>query len=178
MKTIKSKLAQQEIMGFILIVVIVSVIGIIALTLSIGKTQNVIDSKEISSFLSASMYYTSDCALDYIPRYKALSDLAGACLDSNKICLNENYSCSVLNSTYKRIINESFNIKEGSQNKAYKMDIYFQARNSSEQPKYITQLSEGNFGNCSKIIGADQYLDFQSGEKGIIHFNLEICKAK
>jgi len=72
----KHKKAQNEIVGFVLIIVIVSVIGVIFLSLMIGRGEPIRqDSVQISNLLASSMYYTSDCAVNYIPNYKDGQDL-------------------------------------------------------------------------------------------------------
>ena len=86
------KKAQQEIVGFVLIVVIVSIIGLIFLSLSLGKGERVGQTSiEISNLLESSMYYTTDCAVSFIPKYKSGQDLIKACYRNEK-CLNENCS--------------------------------------------------------------------------------------
>jgi len=77
----KSKRSQNEIIGFAIIVVIVAVVGVIFLSLSIGRGEvRKKTSVEISDFLQSSMHYTTNCTTDYIPNYKDLQDLIKACL--------------------------------------------------------------------------------------------------
>ena len=91
MKMVKSKRSQHEIAGFVLIVVLVTIIGLVFLILfannnSSGKR----DSIEISNLLEASMYYTTDCAINYIPNYENLQDLIKTCYnDPDQDCVAE-----------------------------------------------------------------------------------------
>lgn len=85
----KTKKSQHEIAGFVLIVVLVTIIGLVFLMIfanrgGTGKR----DSIEISNLLEASMYYTTDCAISYIPNYENLQDLIKTCYnDPNQNCV-------------------------------------------------------------------------------------------
>ena len=91
----RSKQAQQETVGFVLIIVIVTVAGLIFLGLSINKGETVKKtSAEISDFLQSSMYYTTNCTTTFIPQYKDMQDLIKSCYRDEK-CLDEKAACSV-----------------------------------------------------------------------------------
>ena len=75
-----SKKAQHEIAGFVLIVLVVSVIGVIFLSLSFNKGEvNEQRSVEVSNLLESTMYSTSNCAINYIPQYRDIQDLIKEC---------------------------------------------------------------------------------------------------
>ncbi len=79
----RNKKSQHEILGFVLIVLIVSIIGVIFLSLYIAKGKNTKQtSVEISNLLEASMYYTTDCAIGSFPKYQELQDLIKKCYDN------------------------------------------------------------------------------------------------
>lgn len=89
---IKNKRSQHETLGFVLIVAIVIIILVIFLALSAGKgkvlRQN---SVEISNLLQASIYYTSDCAINFFPQYQEIQDLISACYKNpEQKCLSGN----------------------------------------------------------------------------------------
>jgi hypothetical protein len=98
------KKAQHEIIGFVLIIVIISVIGIFFLSFSGGKESN-INSLEVVKLLESSMLYTSDCAIGYIPQYKEIQDLIKECYrnDITK-CINGKKVCENLNDEFKNIL--------------------------------------------------------------------------
>jgi len=88
------KKAQQEIVGFVLIVLIVTIIGIVLLVMSIGRgDKKVQNSVEISNLLEAGMYYTSDCATNYAPYYLEVQELIKQCEgdrgNNKKKCLSK-----------------------------------------------------------------------------------------
>ncbi|MEN9626595.1 MAG: hypothetical protein RL557_923 [archaeon] len=87
MKTF-NKQGQHEIAGFVIIVLIVSVIGVIFLSIAFSKsTVSEQHSAEISHLLSSSMYVTSSCAINYVPQYRDMQDLIKECYkDPDRTC--------------------------------------------------------------------------------------------
>jgi hypothetical protein len=169
MKT-KNNRSQQETVGFVLIIVIVTIAGLIFLGFSIntGETTKK-TSAEISDFLQASFYYTTNCTTSFIPQYKDMQDLIKSCYKNEK-CLDDRMACSVLDETFKEIIKKSFLVSEESKNKAYQGNIYYSVEEMPNQG--ILNISEGNFNNCSSTAGASQSIFMDSGQ---INVDLEIC---
>ncbi len=173
---VKNKHAQHEIMGFVLIVVIVSVIGLVFLSLSLGRGEtNKQTSIEISNLLESSIYYTTDCAVSFIPQYKSGQDLIKSCWKNEK-CLNEKMACEVLEETMRQIIEESLNVCEDCVNKAYKLNIYHKPLDSEVQNEEILVLEKGKFLDCSSKIGGNYLIHISSISAGIINIELEVCK--
>lgn len=169
-KLLNSKRSQQETVGFVLIIIIVTIAGLIFLGLSINKGETIKKtSAEVSDFLQSSMYYTTNCTTTFIPQYKDMQDLIKSCYRNEK-CLNEKMACLVLDETFKEIIKKSFLVSEESKNKAYQGNIYFSVEESPNQE--ILNISEGKFGNCSSTAGASQSIFMDSGQ---INIDLEIC---
>jgi len=178
---IKNKKAQHEIVGFALIIIIVSIIGLIFLSFSIGRGESVKKtSVEISDFLQSSLYYTTPCASGYVPNYKDLQGLIKSCY-KGEICFNEELACDVLDESFSKIISKSFQVSETGKNKAYELNIYYEDRKGTEvlltsQPssdsEEILVINDGNFANCSSTTGASQAIDMGSGN---INIKLEMC---
>ena len=174
----KNKHAQHETMGFVLIVVIVSIIGLVFLSLSLGRGGGGKQSSiEISNLLESSMYYTTDCAVSFIPQYKSGQDLIKSCY-KNERCLNEKMACDVLNETMKEIIDDSLNVCEDCVNKAYKLNIYYKDLDSEVQNDEILVLENGMFSNCSSKFGGSHSIHMSSINAGIINIDLEVCMGK
>ena len=74
-KFTKNKTGQQEIVGFILIVVLVVAALMIYLTISLRTTAKNEGSLEVSNALDAIMKQTTDCAIVYVPDYDNFEDL-------------------------------------------------------------------------------------------------------
>ncbi len=172
----KSQKAQHEIVGFVLIVVIVSIIGLIFLSLSLGKGDGVKQtSMEISNLLESSMYYTTDCAVSFIPQYKSGQDLIKACYKNEK-CLNEKMACDALEENMKKIIDDSLDVCADCVNKAYKLNIYYKPLDSDVQDDEILVLEKGVFLNCSSKFGGSHSIHMSSISAGIINIELEVCR--
>jgi hypothetical protein len=173
--------AQQEIVGFTLIVVIIVIIGLIFLVITMGKDEgNSFNKAErISKLLSSSMYYTTDCAKDYVPNYRNLQELIVACYNTKK-CSDNREPCIVLNDTLKNIIGKSLDVSEESPNKAYSISIKYNLTKSTIPIKEILELNEGKFQNCSSIIGFTNYVqdpEFMGIGVGMIETTLKVCEG-
>jgi hypothetical protein len=173
----KSKKAQHEIVGFVLIVLVVVIIGLIflAFTISNKDTQKK-TSSELSDFLQSSMFYTTDCAINNIPNYQSLQELIALCYgDNSSFCLNGEGVCESLNKTLNNVIIK--NLKIGYKNKAFELNMYFDIKNSTIPKEYILDIQSTNFNNCSSISGTSAPIPYVSGLKtGNIWIELDVCK--
>jgi hypothetical protein len=179
MKIKNNKRAQQEMVGFVIIVVIVTIIGVIFLSLTAFKVDKTRKSSiEVSNFLQAAMYYTTDCASDYYPRYREMQDLIKDCnKNSEKKCKDGRKVCDALESFMKKALDESLKPSEDYHYKAYKLEIYFKALNSKEAPNSLVSTQNGIFSNCSSIQGGSQTVSPGSLNTGLINVELEICNG-
>ncbi|HJX51095.1 MAG TPA: hypothetical protein VJ438_06555 [Candidatus Nanoarchaeia archaeon] len=106
--SLHSKRAQEEMIGFALIIMIVAIILLIFLGFSLTRPQTErIESYEAESFMQSMLQYTSDCSdnLEKMPVEK----LVLRC-NSNSQCLDGRSACSALNETISGIIAESWKI--------------------------------------------------------------------
>jgi len=178
--------AQHEIMGFVLIVVVVSVIGLVFLSLMIGRgEENKPTSVEISNLLEASMHYTTDCAQgfvnEYNPYYRDGQDLIKACY-SDQIgnyldCLDGRKVCDALDSNLRDVIGGSLRVSEESPDKAYKLNIYHSTSDEEIGREDILFIEEGVFGNCSSKPGGSHLIAVSDFSSRIINIELEVCKG-
>lgn len=155
----KYKLAQEEMVGFALIVVIVAVIILIFLGFTIRNKSNTdTQSYEVESFLQAVLQYTTECK-DY-SGYLSVQKLIIEC-DRGRACLDERGSCEVLNSTLSKIVKESWKIEGDRPIKGHSLNI------TSDQEEVLS-ISGGNFTKNSKRA----FQDFsKSGNSIEITFN-------
>ncbi len=115
------KKGQEEMVGFILIIVIVAVILLIFLGFALRNSKEVeIKSYEVQGFLQSVLQYTSDCkdALGFL----SIQDLIFSCY-KDEGCLNEKSACEVLNSTLEEIIKESWAVGEDTPTRGYELRI-------------------------------------------------------
>lgn len=119
---VKMKKAQEEMVGFVVIIVLVTVIALVFLSFSIRKTSEVVDSKEVESFLHSSLLYTSDCEVS--SRNYDFRDLIKGCYSKEK-CDSEEDICEILKQTADNLISNSFDVGEEKEFKGYDFKIYY-----------------------------------------------------
>ena len=120
-KIIKGKKGQEEIVGFALIIIIVAVVLLFLLSFSLKSSEKEeVESTEVSSFLQASLQYTTECETDSGGSGNSgklsLQDLIFECIDGG-LCKDtdetgEKDSCEALNSTWEGIVEESWNVDD------------------------------------------------------------------
>ncbi len=103
----KYKKAQEEMVGFALIMIIVAVILLVLLSLSLRDSGQEVESYEVGSFIQAFLQYTSDCRDD--SEYLDVKNMISDC-DRGRICLDGRSSCEVLNSTLREIVEEGWKV--------------------------------------------------------------------
>lgn len=154
------KKGQEEIVGFILIVVLISVIALIFLAISIRKPTNIQDSKEIENFLQASLIHTTDCQANNETIYN-LKELIIAC-NKRESCINSEEACFELNKTISEMISSAFQIEKESKTKGY--NLYLQSNN-------ITLNSWKSGIKTGEINGGETFI-YSSGDKLILRLEL------
>jgi len=152
------KKGQEEILGFVLIILLVVVAGVILLAMQLNKPAEDIKSIEARNLLEATLAYTTDCAVRYVPEYSSVKDLIGNCY-SGYDCSNLNKgSCMVLNDTLNNLLSSGLEKEfESGKINSYSFDI------KGEDNSTIISLSKGN---CAKSLayGAYQPLDTNNGK--------------
>jgi len=147
---LNNKRSQQEIMGFVLIVVIIVVVGVVFLGISLRKAPALnTEDLEISNFLTSSTKYTTDCVLDP-PLPADLKEVIGACY-AGKTCIDGRLACDVLNKTYLDILNSPNPLKADSDRviKHNKVLIYYQDDLEDASTKnVIMELESGDPSLC------------------------------
>lgn len=134
MKEIKKK-AQEEMVGFALIIIIVAIILLVLLSISLRRPQQEnVESYEVDSFIQAFLQYTSDCRNER--EYLDIQELIIDC-DNGRMCVNDRDTCEVLSSTMEEIIEESWKVGVDRPVIGYELKILLE---STE----ILSLSEGN----------------------------------
>lgn len=158
----KNRKSQEEIVGFVLIILLVTVILVILLGIyARSKTRDrTSESGEVAQFLDAMLEYTTECSLNSGFSYETISNLATNCALSNSLCSNSKSSCEVLQDSTKKLIESAWVFGEESPNKGYRFVI---GTNGSD---VIKQSS--NSGKCDNLIGGTR--TFQQ-----VSFDLKIC---
>src|SRR3989338_643556 len=177
----KLRKGQHEIVGFVLIVLLVSVIGVVFLSIALNKGSAIEPrSAEISNFLSSMMYTTTDCAINYVPQYRDMQDLIKECykdsLGNKRSCLDGRNVCRVLEENLINLIDKSMPVGEEAVQKAYNFAAFYSSRQETIPDESIINLNKGSFKNCSSVAGSGHSLPVSSLGGGTIDVKLSICK--
>ena len=167
---LKKKKGQEEIMGFVLIVVVMSIVMLVFLGIYLRTPPSDIqrESKDIYQFLEGMMEYTSDCAISYEPAYSSLGGLIQECYsDSEKKCTNGKKACVILERSIKEALNVSWQVGPDRPIKAYEFRSDYESDYLSES---IISISKGN---CTAGFSASEYLS--PAYPGTIVSSLKLC---
>jgi hypothetical protein len=166
---------QEEMVGFILIVVLVTVIALVFLGIFALKKPDIQSRQSdlLQSYISSITYYTTDCQ-DEQNRYQTISDLIGICQD-NQICKNGKNACEVLDKTLEDIMNQSYIVSNYSFTRYYNLSILNGEGN--EQRQLIQDIVAGNVEKCNGLrFFNDKTLPSSSRDK--ITIRVEICNVE
>ncbi len=186
MRKIKSKRGQQEIVGFVVIILIVVIVGVIFLGIMLRKQKLESiepDDVKISSFLSASADYTTDCVVS--SNYADIKRLLKECYrNPTQTCLEQDSAgfelsarkiCNVLDQTYAEMLESLWKVGEDRPDKYLKLTLLNQAILDSGDygsKEVIKEIEQGDESLC-KNRKAGQTLIYSSGDALIIE--LEVC---
>jgi len=132
-----NKRAQEEMVGFAMIIIIVAVIMLILLGIALNKPKtNALQSYEVESFVSASLQHTTGCSTDTGRSYNDVANLITEC-DFEQVCTDGRTACDVLSSELGDILEGSWRPGQDSPIKGYVFNITADDNN-------ILSLSKGN----------------------------------
>ena len=142
----RKKRAQEEMVGFALIIILVAVIFLVFLGFSLrNQEKKNVESYEVESFLQSLLQYTTKCE-NNVERL-SIRKLISSCYAEEK-CLDEKNSCDVLKSDLTGILDESWKIGEDRPVKGYELEII------TDKNESILDLKKGEETRSSK--GAPQ----------------------
>jgi len=151
----KRKSGQEELVGFAIIIIIVSIILVVFLGSYLKKSPiQSANSYEADNFVQVILQYNTKCETTL--KNLTVQDLIFSCVEGQKCNTNEN-SCVVLNQTLKSMIEASWPAGEGWPYKGYEFNITSKEGN-------VLSFSKGNITRNSK--GSMQ--DFAKGQEQIL----------
>ena len=143
----QNKLGQEEMIGFALIIILVSVILLVFLAFSLSKPKTeAIESYEVNSFLQSTLQYTAACQTSR--GLNSIQDLVFEC-DLKEKCSNDEDTCKILNETLTDILKESWPTGEDRPNKGYELSIKTE---KTEEKKSVWKIIGTIAGNTVLII--------------------------
>jgi len=161
----RNKKGQEEIVGFVLIVLLVSVIAVVFLAINVRKPSEKLPSAEIESFLQSSMKYSSECLVTAERRY-TFKDLIVSCAETNERCLDGKSVCESMNYTANKLLSEGLRVCADCPNTAYRFKVY------GEGNRTLLNMKEGN---CTGTITTSLLSLHTYSER--VRVELEVCKA-
>ena len=164
-RNLLNKKAQEEIVGFVLIVLLVSVIAVVFLAINVRKPSEKLPSAEIESFLQSSMKYSSECLITAERRY-TFKDLIVSCAENNEKCMNGKSACETMNYTANNLLGEGLRICADCPNTAYGFKIV------GDSNRTILSLKEGN---CTGTITTALLSLHTYSER--VKVEVEVCRA-
>ena len=158
---------QQEMVGFVLIVVLVVVGLMVFLILSVSTAPEKSDSLEVGNLISSIMKITTECAIVFEPEYDDYENLFKSCYN-NKECKNLGIdSCEYLNSNLKDLMD---NLMEGENVISY-YEVNFSLKNDTG----IERIFGINGGNCTGGIISGSQRSLKSGSDNLV-VRLTLCR--
>ena len=152
----KLKRGQEEIVGFVLIVVLVVIVLVIFLGIQLRNLKpQQRESEVIYQFLESSMEQTSNCTLSTGASYLALDDLIRECHETGSSCVSGESSCNSADKTFKSLVNGSFAVGPSYPYKGYDVSALYVV-NASGQPQIGSVLNITS-GNCSGTYVGNSY---------------------
>ncbi len=160
--------AQEEIVGFVLIVVIVAIIFLVFLGIAIRQpgTTTPKESRDVAQFLGSIMEYTSECTVSYEPAYLDLGELLKECYTDSE-CRSEREACEVLEETLKAAISTNWKIGPERPVKGYVFNSSYVSEGITREVIYV---SDGACG--TERVGAEYLTPVYPGN---IRSVLDIC---
>ncbi len=159
-----SKKAQQEIAGFVLIVIIVVIALVIYMVVKAGSPIEITKSVTADNMIESVMDVTTNCQVG--SRYLSIKNLLIEC-ENNRRCSNGDSTCDVLNNTLKKIFDNMLNIETIN---AYELNYTSFISNTSYDNIFIIRN-----GSClGSVYGSMPYDIIIRGDIGV-RIDLKIC---
>lgn len=168
------KKAQEEIVGFVLIVVLVAIIFLVFLSITIRQENNVKrGGAELEQFLSSLMNYDSSCAVSYESNYLSFEEMIKKCYDDSMTnCLSGERVCEVLKKEGELIFGESWQVSDVGKIKGYEFKA-MHLLNSSRTEAGKQEIVKFGKGNCQGSYGGAEHVSY--ADEGIILSEFKLC---
>lgn len=172
---------QEEMIGFAMIVVIVSlmIIGFLAFSMR-SSGSNKLESAEVGEFLDSVMHTTTECTGGSVNSHLDIGELIKECYNNPlKVCLNSEKSvCAYLNETLEEVIVKSWSVGSDKYYTGFKLNINFEPKKARlEAGEKDKEIMTKSYGVCNKTRIGNEYLISDRKQEGSIVVNAELCTA-
>lgn len=164
------KKGQEEIVGFVVIVILIAIVMLIFLAFNLHSTPETRESVTVQQFLASSLEYTTDCSLR-TQEHARVKELFNECREGST-CVDQRSACQILNETLPLLIKQGLNIGQDRPLVGYNFSSSYWPYNGSIERMPILAFSYGNCTSGRTLRGASE---LQPSEGGTIHTTLEVC---
>jgi len=128
---------QEEIVGFVLIVVIVSIMFLIFLGISLRNPTGIEkESRDVYQFLESLIEYTSECALRFEPAFSSVGKLIRECYERPSAeCTSGEGVCDVLDENLRDILVASWKVIIHFSSPDYLINLLLYPKPSQKNPQ-------------------------------------------
>jgi hypothetical protein len=177
-KISKKGKAQQEMVGFVIIILLVVVAGVIFLGIWLrgdSNNKNLKESAEMSYFLSSSLRFTTECYRAQESGFRNLEDLLGDCYNGRQ-CDNALNACEIANKTFFELLGAA---KDSNSFQAENLKLeFFYTQNLSDLSSRIpinglSTLEIGNKTGCNSWKASQNSISLSGG---VMVVAFELCK--
>lgn len=158
--------AQQEIVGFVLIVGLVMVGLMVFLVISLRDTPENEGSLEVEHMLNALMKHTTECAIVYEPNYDDFEDLFKSCYSGDQCSNLGKSACDYLNESLRVVVGDMMTSEATVS--SYQLDFFVK---DNEGQQGLLKILEGN---CTGSINAAQRSIVSDSDSLIIR--MKVCR--
>ena len=155
---VTQKKAQQEIVGFVLIVVLVVIGLMVFLIISLRDSPEASESLAVENMLDAVMKHTTECAVVYEPDYDDFEALFKSCHQSDPCANLDKSACEYLNESLRSVVG-AIMASEASVS-AYEVEFFVK-----DEAGGLLRIFEGN---CTGSVSAAQRSVVSGSESLII----------
>lgn len=168
----KSKKAQEEIVGFVLVMVLIAVVALVFLGLQLRQKPAASESKQVANLLDAMLKYTTECSVS-LPQYETLRDLIKSCYEQAK-CSNGMQACQYLQDTADKMLLAALADVEAERPvKSYQLNASYSTTQFVFGKKPQADILVVSKGKCTGSSLA--YKEFLPIEAGNIEIMLRLC---
>ncbi|MEK6908583.1 MAG: hypothetical protein AABX23_00850 [Nanoarchaeota archaeon] len=142
------KKGQEEIVGFVLIVVILAIALVIFIGIKLRNPEPVQKNSEILyQFIESSMEQTTDCVIRVNGKNLALNELIKECHSFDNSCLSGSNSCESVEGAIVSMFNATWKVGPEYPYKGYEVVGKYNSNSSSGQGEEIFSINQGNCSN-------------------------------